>query len=82
VERFRAVELPDADKPALIEAYVNRFGTAEEPTSARKRTPWTVRRPYPFSRISASQTRDEFKALPNPADHPVFRLEPIPDGSR
>jgi deazaflavin-dependent oxidoreductase (nitroreductase family) len=29
VERFRAVELPDADKPALIQAYVNRFGTAE-----------------------------------------------------
>ena len=82
VERFRAVELPDADKPALIDAYVNRFGTATGPTSARSRTSWTVRRPYPFSRISASQVRDEFKDLPNPDDHPVFRLEPMPDGSR
>ncbi len=54
-ERFRAVELPDGDKPALIEAYVNRYGAV---------------------------VRGEFKALPNPSDHPVFRLEAIPEGSR
>jgi deazaflavin-dependent oxidoreductase (nitroreductase family) len=82
VEQFRAVELPDTDKPTLIEAYVNRFGTAERPTSVRSKTSWVVRRPYPFSRISARQNRDEFKVLPNPADHPVFRPEPIRDGSR
>jgi deazaflavin-dependent oxidoreductase (nitroreductase family) len=56
VEQFRAVELPDTDKPTLIEAYVNRFGTAERPTSVRSRTSWVVRRPYSFSRISARQT--------------------------
>ncbi|HZC99891.1 MAG TPA: nitroreductase/quinone reductase family protein [Actinomycetes bacterium] len=50
VERFRAAEVPDADKPALIEAYVNRFGTV---------------------------VRNEFKALPNATDHPVFRLEMV-----
>jgi deazaflavin-dependent oxidoreductase (nitroreductase family) len=49
VERFRAVEVPDAEKPPLIEAYLQRWG---------------------------AQVRAQFAALPDPADHPVFRLEP------
>ena len=48
VERFRAVELPDEEKPALIQAYVDRWR-------------WIV--------------RNEFARLPDPSDHPVFRLE-------
>jgi deazaflavin-dependent oxidoreductase (nitroreductase family) len=46
---FNAVEVSDAEKPPLIEAYLARWG---------------------------SQVRSQFKALPDPADHPVFRLEP------
>jgi len=48
-ERFRAVEVPDQDKPRLIEAYLARWG---------------------------AQARSYFKTLPDPADHPVFRVEP------
>jgi len=48
-ERFRAVEVPDQDKPRLIEAYLARWG---------------------------AQSRSYFKTLPDPADHPVFRVEP------
>jgi deazaflavin-dependent oxidoreductase (nitroreductase family) len=47
-EPFKAVEVPDAEKPPLIEAYLARWGT---------------------------QVKSQFKALPDPADHPVFRLE-------
>lgn len=50
VERFRAAEVPDAEKPPLIEAYLQRWG---------------------------AQVRAQFAALPDPADHPVFRLEPV-----
>ena len=46
---FTAVEVPDADKPPLIEAYLARWG---------------------------SQVKSQFKELPDPSDHPVFRLEP------
>jgi deazaflavin-dependent oxidoreductase (nitroreductase family) len=48
-ERFRAVELSDPEKPAIVEACVDRWG---------------------------SIVRYEFKRLPDPSDHPVFRLEP------
>jgi deazaflavin-dependent oxidoreductase (nitroreductase family) len=51
-ERFRAVEVPDEQRPRLIEAYLARWG---------------------------SQSRSYFNALPDPADHPAFRLEPVPD---
>jgi deazaflavin-dependent oxidoreductase (nitroreductase family) len=50
VEAFRAVEVPDADRPRIIEAYRQRWGRA---------------------------TNSQFKALPDPADHPVFRIEPV-----
>jgi deazaflavin-dependent oxidoreductase (nitroreductase family) len=50
VERFRAAEVPDEEKPALIQAYIDRWGTF---------------------------VRSEFKAMPDPLDHPVFRLEPV-----
>ena len=50
VESFKAIELPDAAKPPIIEAYLARW---------------------------AGQVKDQFRALPNPADHPVFRIEPI-----
>ncbi len=49
LERFRAVELPEQDKPRLIEAYIARW---------------------------RSIVGKEFEAMPDPADHPVFRLEP------
>lgn len=49
VDAFRAVELPDSEKPPLIAAYLERWG---------------------------SQVKSQFQELPDPADHPVFRLEP------
>jgi deazaflavin-dependent oxidoreductase (nitroreductase family) len=45
---FRAIEIPDDEKPPLIQAYLARWG---------------------------SQVKSQFDALPDPADHPVFRLE-------
>jgi deazaflavin-dependent oxidoreductase (nitroreductase family) len=51
VQPFRAYELPDADKPPIIAAYIEHWG---------------------------SQVKSQFEALPDPADHPVFRLEPLP----
>jgi deazaflavin-dependent oxidoreductase (nitroreductase family) len=49
IEAFRAVEVADAEKPPLIEAYLARWGR---------------------------QVESLFRELPDPADHPVFRLEP------
>lgn len=48
-EAFRAVEIADAAKPPLIEAYLARWG---------------------------KQVKSQFRQLPDPADHPVFRIEP------
>jgi deazaflavin-dependent oxidoreductase (nitroreductase family) len=48
-EAFRAVEIADAAKPPLIEAYLARWG---------------------------KQVESQFRQLPDPADHPVFRIEP------
>jgi deazaflavin-dependent oxidoreductase (nitroreductase family) len=48
VEPFRATEIPEGDKPRIIEAYLARWGY---------------------------QVRRYFKALPDPADHPVFRID-------
>jgi deazaflavin-dependent oxidoreductase (nitroreductase family) len=48
IEAFRATEIPDNEKPRVIDAYLARWGY---------------------------QVRSYFKALPNPADHPVFRIE-------
>ena len=48
VESFRATEIPDNEKPRVIEAYLARWGY---------------------------QVKGYFKALPNPADHPVLRIE-------
>lgn len=47
VEPFRAIEIPDNEKPRVIEAYLARWGY---------------------------QVKGYFKALPDPADHPVFRI--------
>jgi len=47
-EHFKAAELPDAEKPALIDAYLKRWG-------------WMV--------------RAQFDQLPEPSQHPVFRIE-------
>ena len=47
-EPFQAIELPDSEKPPIISAYLERWG---------------------------SQVKSQFDALPNPSDHPVFRLE-------
>ncbi len=49
VDAFQAVELPDSEKPPLVAAYLERWG---------------------------SQVKSQFRELPEPADHPVFRLEP------
>ncbi len=49
-ETFAATEVPDEEKPLIIEAYLQRWG---------------------------GQVRSQFEALPDPADHPVFRIEPI-----
>ena len=48
VEPFRAIEIPDNEKPRVIEAYLARWGY---------------------------QVKGYFKALPDLADHPVFRIE-------
>jgi deazaflavin-dependent oxidoreductase (nitroreductase family) len=48
IETFRATEVPDEEKPPIIEAYLQRWG---------------------------GQVRSQFEALPDPADHPVFRIE-------
>jgi deazaflavin-dependent oxidoreductase (nitroreductase family) len=48
VEPFRAIEIPDNEKPRLVEAYLGRWG---------------------------DQVTGYFKALPNPVDHPVLRIE-------
>jgi hypothetical protein len=53
VEAFRATELPDSEKPRIIEAYLAR---------------WDY------------QVKRYFEALPNPADHPVCRIEPLGAG--
>lgn len=50
-ETFHAVEVPDAEKPPLLEAYQARWG---------------------------AQTKSLFRELPDPADHPVFRIDPPP----
>jgi deazaflavin-dependent oxidoreductase (nitroreductase family) len=47
-EDFRALEVPDEEKPRVIAAYLDRWG---------------------------NQVRSQFEALPDPADHPVFRIE-------
>lgn len=49
VERFKAAELVDDEKPRVIEAYREHWGRA---------------------------TRQQWDALPDPGDHPVFRIEP------
>jgi deazaflavin-dependent oxidoreductase (nitroreductase family) len=46
---FRAFEVPDDQKPPVIDAYLARWGY---------------------------QVKGQFQKLPNPADHPVFRIEP------
>jgi deazaflavin-dependent oxidoreductase (nitroreductase family) len=48
-EQFEAVEVPTAERPRLIEVYLERFGK------------------YP----SVAST---FRDLPDPADHPTFRI--------
>jgi deazaflavin-dependent oxidoreductase (nitroreductase family) len=47
--RFRATEVPPAERPRIIDAYLARWG---------------------------NQTRGQFQALPDPTDHPTFRLDP------
>ena len=47
-EPFTATEVPDEEKPPIIEAYLQRWG---------------------------GQVRSQFEALPDPADHPVFKIE-------
>ncbi|MGZ4258369.1 MAG: nitroreductase family deazaflavin-dependent oxidoreductase [Gaiellaceae bacterium] len=49
IERCRAIEVPDEEKPPLIDAYLARWGR---------------------------EVKAQFAELPDPADHPVFRLEP------
>jgi deazaflavin-dependent oxidoreductase (nitroreductase family) len=46
-EAFAAVEVSDADKPPIIDAYLARWG---------------------------GQVKSQFKALPDPTEHPVFRI--------
>ena len=48
--RFRAVEVPPAERAPMIAAYLDKYG---------------------------SQTRDQFEKLPDPIDHPTFRLDPV-----
>ena len=48
-EAFRAVEVPDEERPPLIGTYLERWGY---------------------------QVKGQFQALPDPSDHPVFRIEP------
>jgi len=47
-EPFTAVEVPDEEKPRVIEAYLARWGR---------------------------QVGSQFETLPDPSDHPVFRIE-------
>jgi deazaflavin-dependent oxidoreductase (nitroreductase family) len=47
----RATEVPPAERPPIIAAYLDRWG---------------------------QQTRAEFAKLPDPIDHPTFRLEDSP----
>jgi deazaflavin-dependent oxidoreductase (nitroreductase family) len=47
--RFRATEVPPAERPPIIAAYADKW----------------------------SQTRAQFEKLPDPVDHPTFRLEEI-----
>jgi deazaflavin-dependent oxidoreductase (nitroreductase family) len=49
VEQFVPVEIPPADRPPLIAAYLKRYGKAP--------------------RVASS-----FRRLPDPADHPTFRM--------
>ena len=46
-EAFTAIEIPDADKPPALDAYLARWG---------------------------GQVKSQFKKLPDPAEHPVFRI--------
>ena len=46
---YRAIELPVAERPAVIAAYLEKWG---------------------------NQTRAQFQKLPDPVDHPTFKLEP------
>jgi deazaflavin-dependent oxidoreductase (nitroreductase family) len=48
VEAFRAVEVPDEEKPRLIAAYWERWGR---------------------------RVKSHFRALPDPSDQPLFRIE-------
>jgi deazaflavin-dependent oxidoreductase (nitroreductase family) len=50
VEPFTAAEIPDQQKPPIIQAYLDRWGY---------------------------QVNAYFKALPDPADHPVFRIQRV-----
>jgi deazaflavin-dependent oxidoreductase (nitroreductase family) len=49
-QRYRATEVPPAERAPVIAAYVARWG---------------------------NQTRGQFEQLPDPTDHPTFRLDPI-----
>lgn len=49
VERFRAIEVPEEQRPRVIAAYLERWGY---------------------------QVKSQFQELPDPADHPVFRIIP------
>ena len=49
IEQFTAAEVPTAQRPPLIDAYLQKFGNL--PTVA-----------------------STFRALPDPADHPTFRI--------
>jgi deazaflavin-dependent oxidoreductase (nitroreductase family) len=46
-EAFTAIEVTDAEKPPIIDAYLARWG---------------------------GQVKSQFKELPDPAEHPVFRI--------
>jgi deazaflavin-dependent oxidoreductase (nitroreductase family) len=48
-EAFQAVEVPDAERAPIIDAYLARWG---------------------------SQVKSQFSQLPDPAEHPVFRMAP------
>src|SRR5438067_11884170 len=49
-QAFKATEVPPAERPAIIAAYLAKWG---------------------------KQTRGQWDAVPDPADHPTFRLEPL-----
>ena len=80
-ERFRAEEVPVEERPELIAAYRARW---DRQAALEGRDALLEQRPELIAAYRARWDRQVgrlFDRLPDPADHPVFRVRPAEPGS-